>query len=566
MDINSGKMSKLLQEIEKIRRRKIVDYKYIEELHYVDPDDNLSKLSIHNNHLIFGRRGSGKTTLVLATLRENKNDIPSVQDAQSIKDYDSNSILIRIVLKTLLDVKEQFLEQSYDKTKKEYLEQFKGFSGILRWFIRKRNNNVKEDYLKSEVFLQLLNKTIESFQTLKDMPEVITYMYSIQDTRTTKNKVNYIKNINTKGTFELQTKLQSMYNPYLVKLNGLATVTGEYKYSKGSELSHETKFEAESKNMKEYRKKDLIKETKEVLTFIFDEFNKIVKKNIVLYIDDFYQIPIERQPYIIQYLHDVYKNCHNYSFCFKICSLPFRLRMNKKGQVDLSYKDDFSPIKLDNDLSELNMTKDYLLKILTYLKSDLNITKQEIEALFNNEEVLLYSIIATGGVPRDFLLVFADLVRTARSDNRSNIIKEHVYSVVKNLRDDKDNNIEYDADVNPELIRNAIKILNEEVIEELKTNVILYPKKLAEKHDVLLKNLVNLRYLHVIKDSTSSEIKKKEEFTAYLIDMSFYAVNRRMKPGFDFRRFWEKDKESRLNQLRTSKIWNFPEWLFSQSV
>jgi hypothetical protein len=314
-----------------------------------------------------------------------------------------------------------------------------------------------------------------------------------------------------------------------------------------------------SQNIKNYLKKDLVKETKEILIFIFNEFHSFTKRNIVLYLDDFYQIPREHQPFIIQYFHDIYKNCINSSFCFKICSLPFRLRMNEEGSVDLSYKDDFSPIKLDNDLSELNLIKEYLLKIIISLKNELSITKQDILSLFSSEEVLLYSIIATGGVPRDFLILFADLLRTARSDNRESIIKEHVYSVVKNLRDDKDNNIEYDiSGISPEIIRNAIKILNDEVIEGLKTNVILYPRKLAEKHEVLLKNLVNLRYLHIIKDSISSEVKKKEEYTAYLIDMSFYAVNRRIKPGFDFRRFWETDSASRLTQLRMSKIWNFP--------
>ncbi len=558
MDISSEVVSKLLQEIEKIRRRKIVDYKNINELNYIDPYDNLSKLSVHNNHLIFGRRGSGKTTLVLATLQQNKEDIASVQDVQSIKGYDINSIIIKIVLKTLTDIKEQFLNEDYYKIKKLYQEQFEGLNGLWSKIARKRDNDVKEEYLRNEVYFKMLSTTICFFEEVKDMPEVITYAYSTKDTTSIKSKTTSKKEFNIKGDLELQGKLERVYNPYFLKVNGLVSVAGEYKYSKEQESSREKKISVQSQNTKEYRKEELLKETKKLLSFIFNEFNRIKNKNVVLYLDDFYQIPINNQPGIIQYLHDTYKDCENSAFCFKICSLPFRLRMNEEGQVDLSYKDDFSPIKLDNDLSELNMTKDYLIRIITSLNTDLGITKQDILSLFNNEEVVLFSIIATGGVPRDFLLVFADLIRIARSDNRSNIIKEHVYSVVKNLRDDKDNNIEYDSDIDPQKIRDAIKILNEQVIEGLKTNVILYPKKLADEHEVLLKNLVNLRYLHVIKDSTSSENKKKEEYTAYLIDMSFYAVNSRIKPGFDFRRFWETDSNSRLSQLRSSKIWNFP--------
>ena len=135
--------------------------------------------------------------------------------------------------------------------------------------------------------------------------------------------------------------------------------------------------------------------------------------------------------------------------------------MNQEGSVDMSYKDDFSTIKLDYDLSELDRTKDYLLSILVNINPVLHISKQDIETLFNNSEVLIYTIIATGGVPRDFLLMFVELVKTARLDNKTTIQKEHVYTVVKSLRDDKDNNIEYDSDISPDLIREAVEILKE---------------------------------------------------------------------------------------------------------
>lgn len=52
--------------------------------------------------------------------------------------------------------------------------------------------------------------------------------------------------------------------------------------------------------------------------FLFNEFNTMYDVNIVLYLDDFYQIPIERHPHIIQYLHDIFKYCYNSSFCFKL--------------------------------------------------------------------------------------------------------------------------------------------------------------------------------------------------------------------------------------------------------
>lgn len=60
MDVNSNGLSQLLLDIEKVRRRKVVDYKDNENVEYIDLANNVDKLSIPNNHLIFGRRGSGK--------------------------------------------------------------------------------------------------------------------------------------------------------------------------------------------------------------------------------------------------------------------------------------------------------------------------------------------------------------------------------------------------------------------------------------------------------------------------------------------------------------------------
>ena len=213
-----------------------------------------------------------------------------------------------------------------------------------------------------------------------------------------------------------------------------------YSYNNVSEIKDESSSEIKTSFTRTYRKQELLLEQRDSISFLLNEIERITKQHIFVYLDDFYQIPMKNQPEIIQYLHDIYKNCRNNSFCFKIATLPYRLRMNQEGSVDMSYKDDFSTIKLDYDLSELDRTKDYLLSILVNINPVLHISKQDIETLFNNSEVLIYTIIATGGVPRDFLLMFVELVKTARLDNKTTIQKEHVYTVVKSLRDDKDNN------------------------------------------------------------------------------------------------------------------------------
>ena len=64
IELSDDKLSNLIQEIEKVRRRKVIDYKNPDDIQYLDPYENLGKIKVSNNHLVLGRRGCGKTTLL----------------------------------------------------------------------------------------------------------------------------------------------------------------------------------------------------------------------------------------------------------------------------------------------------------------------------------------------------------------------------------------------------------------------------------------------------------------------------------------------------------------------
>ena len=80
MNIYDDKLIKLIEEIEKVRRRKVVNYENDDNIQYLDPFNNLGKIKIPNNHLILGRRGSGKTTLLLSTIKEDSNNFNSCRN------------------------------------------------------------------------------------------------------------------------------------------------------------------------------------------------------------------------------------------------------------------------------------------------------------------------------------------------------------------------------------------------------------------------------------------------------------------------------------------------------
>jgi hypothetical protein len=565
MDVNNKKLDDLLIKIEEIKRRKIIDYKDLETFQYVDVNNNLNKLKIYNNHLIYGRRGSGKTTLMMKSLNQNsaQNDIDVIVDSQILKGDTPFNIVINLLIRILNKMNEGLQNEDIDELKKSFKKETKTLKGLIKKIINKQEKKIIEKYQKYieiEYFLGILKTHLD---LLRGKPEETHFSISHQDKSDKSITENLTKTLKTETGIKISNKVN--YNLHSINgtINTLSSINYGIEVKKEQKDSKQTFTDITSIATKTITKEEVLREVKDSIIELINSYFEINPRHTVLILDDFYQVPLEKQPYIIKYFHDIYKNCISNAFCFKVCSLPNRLRMNEKGESDFSHKDDFSPIYLDNDLSSLERVKDYLINILTNIDSGLKINKQDITSLFNHDEVLLYAIIAAGGNPRDFLIIFMELIKSTRSENKLKIQKTNVYSVVKQLKEDKDSSLEDDSDINPETIRKSLEILEDEIIGVKNTNVFLYPMAKSKVHEPLLKNLVNLRYLHLIKDSISSETKKKEEFVAYLIDMSFYVSQKSLKRGLDFRHFWKTDSASRLIHLRNAPIWHFPEELLS---
>lgn len=65
----------------------------------------------------------------------------------------------------------------------------------------------------------------------------------------------------------------------------------------------------------------------------------------------------------------------------------------------------------------------------------LNIKPRDIEQLFINKEALINLIIGSGGIPRDFIIIFDEVVSSVRANNEA---KSTIYSVVISMRNDNE--------------------------------------------------------------------------------------------------------------------------------
>ncbi|UWY27550.1 hypothetical protein N4T20_17680 [Flavobacterium sp. TR2] len=550
MNLNEARLIKLIEVIEKVRRRKVVNYDNDDNIQYLDPLNNLGKIKIPNNHLILGRRGSGKTTLLLSTIKEDSKNFILPIDCQIFREWKSDKIILHILLQFAQKLKSHIIRYT------DYFVLNQDFE--KRGFIKKIQSIFKSDDITKldeyNFLIGTLKKTEHLIEIISELPDE-PIKIDIKSTSTKTESKKIVNNLELKAIAKLTAKGKVPVKLLTIDSSLESVISASHVASR--ELKTDKILNESFKYEKTISKQDKIDELIFVFAEIASEFNKLSDKRIVIYLDDFYLINWDYQPDVIQFFHDIYKNSKNDSFCSKICSLPNRTKLNKDGKVDFSIKDDFSPIRLDKELYDFQNLIEFLLRITSNLQPDLGLSTTDLRALFSNDEVLNYTVVATGGVPRDFLVILSEIIKIAKSDNAISIKKEHLYSAISDLRQDKEQNIEIECDIAPEKLRQAIEIIQNQVIGVLKTNVILYPSKLVKEHELILKNLINLRYLHVINENMSSERKKKENFTSYLIDMTFYATGKRLKQNFEFRPFWIQDSGHRHIYLRNAPIWNF---------
>lgn len=561
MDLNDPRIKTIAKAIETYRRRKILDYKTIHEISFIDPYQNITRISSYNNHVLFGRRGSGKTTLLLKSVKEEekKHSNILVFDGQLFRDKSSTEIVLTIIY-SIIDTFNSFAKRKSPKIK-YYFFQIPYYLYIL---LRPIMGKLRPIAFYVENYKNLTN-LCNYFLSNKDRLFALPKEFTVKKTTSRTSKVN--NKTNKAAKFSISNSIELSNSVNLLSTEVIANITSASNIIFSHEEIRET-TEEETKNInyndEHVTSISIIRKYLTAISFLTNSFTNLTSKNTIIYIDDFYLIQSEIQPYVIQFLHDVYKNTPTGNFCFKLTTLPNRFRINIGSQKDFTTKDDFSPIKLDNELSDLENQIDYLISIISSIGNSSSVSNSEFKSLFVDDIALKYATLAAGGIPRDFLVLLNDLISKALAEARNTISKENVYAVVRDLKADKEQNIQFDSELPDSIINEALAEIQSKIISEEKTNVFLFQEPLNEKQALLLRNLINLRYLHLIKENFSTPAHGGILFTAYFIDMTFYATGLRMPRNFNFCEFWVRDETHHLAALRKAPAWSFSEQLINK--
>ena len=440
-----------------------------EPIGYIDVSKALQDIVTRQNHVVFGRRGCGKTLLLAAATKKVEADIRVIYiNCEDYKQHSFPNVLIEI------------LDHLFYELEKN----------LHGWFGRRRASRL----LLAEIRAELAK--------LKDEPD--EQQAHIKVTTASDAKTSDAAKIRIKG-------LSIGTEQVLLQKNAI-----EQEYQK-----HDSKIR--KLNLILPRLKERIRE--------FFELSSAVK-SVFIELDDFYHLTRTIQPHVADYVHRLCKDVPLY-FKFATLKHASILYADRGSQpTGAQERHDYQPINVDFTLADFKRTSGQLRDILYRFGERADMNRLEIDALFMGEGFDRL-VLASGGVPRDFLSMLLEALgpksageeRIGKDDVRS--LSRVVFQ--RRIEELKIDSEQQDQDG---LIR-GIYAIRKFCLEKRVNVFLVPDQVLQEQNGIreLLNRLLDYRIIHSVATALTHK-SVSGTFIAFTIDIGAYANLRKLEGRF----------------------------------
>lgn len=508
--LNSSEMQDLARMIEEAMRSTKEGVKY-----FVEPAQGTLRRAIgKRHHIVFGRRGSGKSSLLRkagADLTVDRRPMAYV-DLEAFKGHSYPDVLLSVLISTFQEFQKWINTAAiHPATKKTFWQHLFGSIPTCSAY-NKKNCNLLSSKLDEQV-----NELKQQLHA-SDAAEIQTK---------TENK----------NSSEISAEVEG----------GISTPVAKLKSKIGSN-DIEQRVENIQENFKR-SKTDFLH--RHILDYqkMFRDMAEISKGDSYLFLDDLYHIRRNDQPSLIDYFHRIAKG---QNLWLKVGTIRHRTSWYIHGDPPIGVKlgDDADDIDLDLTLEKYSLAKDFLKKIITNFAKQTNLLPLN---RFLTEGAVDRLVLASGGVARDFLSVFRRSIDIARQRGGPMIGAEDVnkaageHDTAKQEEFKKDTTEEeYDLDKEFQKIKNFC-------LDKANSNCFLIDKDAKGLQPDMIHELVDLKLLHLVRSRVTVSGRKGKIYEAYMLDLSQYAGVRR-KRDLELVEFWKKDSEERLRRSSTIYI------------
>jgi hypothetical protein len=482
---------------------------------FVEPaQGTLRRATNKRQHMIFGRRGSGKSSLLrkaAADLTVDRRPIAYV-DLETFKAHSYPDVLLSVLISTFSEF-ETWLRTAaiHPAHKVSFWEKFFGSKPKRPAFNRKGAQHLAD---------QLHDQKAELEKQLHSADDIAT-----TTTATESSEVNANSELGaTLGIREANVgaKLSA------IQKNGIAKETQEaYRQSK-TDFLH--------RHILDYQR-------------LFRQLSELSSGDSFLFLDDLYHIRRADQPQVIDYFHRIAKGS---SLWLKIGTIRHRTQWYVHGDPPIGVKlgDDADEIDLDLTLEKYSLAKDFLTKVLRSFVSDCgSLTVSQIL----NDGAIDRLVLASGGVVRDFLAIFrraVDVARERGEDHRGpKIGSEDVNVAAGEHETSKREELKRDALDDQREIEKQFEKIVDFCVNGAKANLFLLDKNDSGKEVELVHELVDLRLIHLVRSRITVSKRPGQIFEGYMLDVSQYTGSRK-RHNFELVNFWIPEKIEELRRVK----------------
>lgn len=446
-----------------------------ERIPYIDVGSVLADIVARQNHAVFGRRGCGKSLLLHHSSRLLSDSVRSVYlNCEDFKKHSFPNVLIEI-----LDALFAELE--------------KHLSG---WFGRKK---------RSRALIGEIRRDLAALRSKADQRE--------QEIRESEAK-------SSSSGASLEGALSSA--PASLRA--------------GASESQQQKAEIERRyKLHDDKIRDLDMWLPRLKAQIRDFFELSTTVTAVfLQVDDLYHLTRADQPYVMDYIHRL---CKDLPLYFKVATLRHAsvLYADRHGQpIGAQERHDYQPINIDFTLADFRQTEQQNQKIFHEFGRAAGMSENEVSGLFKGEGFARL-VLAGGGVPRDCLSLFLEVLDTVRgSGGDGRIGKDDIRILSRSNFERRIVELKQDSEGSDQntLIR-GIYVLRKFCIDR-QTNVFLISEQMMQQEDQIRDLIYRLLDYRIIHNAGSALTHKSQQGTyqAFAIDIGCYAHMRKLQGRF----------------------------------
>jgi hypothetical protein len=479
---------------------------------FVEPaNGTLDRAMSKQHHLIFGRRGSGKSSLLrkaAADLTIDRRPIAFV-DLESFKGHAYPDVLLSVLVETFSKFSEWLDTAAIAPANKtSFWTRLFGTKPTRRPF----------DKTQAAALATDLRNSVYALRELLFSEDGIT----ITAAESSKGQVNEAST----------TGANVGVNSFAVSGNQSKSKADESSVSK-SEIYVRNKLNHLNRHILDYQS-------------LFRRMATLSDGDAFLILDDLYHLKKQDQPNVIDYFHRIAKGNQLW---LKIGTIRHRSQWYINGDPPIGAKigDDISDIDLDLTLERYGTTRDFLSRILDSFLQESNITRD----VLLTEGALDRLVLASGGVTRDFLGLLRRSILIARERGNTSRGEKVGAEDVNNASGDYDSSkreeLSRDTMDESETLEREFKNIVNFAREKANANVFLVDRSLPEEQMELIEELVDLRLVHRIKGALTVADRPGKKFEAFMLDLSQYTASRK-KREFEVIEFWRSDATDKIRR------------------